>query len=561
MLKYRDKRDESVWRKQLASLLTSKDEQEVDRVVRLFADQLRSDQQADQQHGKVTDCAFNTPRLHSHMDKHNSFAHKLAVLLFPPTAEDLAKGKSADVLKKFTYIQYSKLLSTLSGRFRSQTEAEARATDDSKKVRYIENRKNFCTLKARPPSDLILNPTPMPVTVPPREELQPFFDYMKTNVPVTEGYLEFKRGIHYDDNRMDMCKMVVGPPHIGALMESIRDNPYVEHFLLGNNIIGLEGARQVSAFIKAPHAGKIQTWYLAGNELNSEGVRLIADALASDKDANALWLKRNPVKPEGAHHLANLLRRNNSIKILDLDNTGILDEGAVAIFEALKDNRRMRHLYMSANALTPVTARAIAAYFRHLVDNNLRGLKTLWLSINRLDDEGVIQMVESLRGYKWLKTLDIGANRMTAVSAKVVCEVFKQVPLQCLSVSLYKSSADLGELCNDLQDAGAEYVADLIESNVPIRYLDVIHNGITLKGVQRMADAMRKNNHLYVLGYRQLGLEIPGEIEEGIRQKLKENVSNGLGVSYDEFTQHRLRSLKHFGKIKNIDSNYRNSMK
>lgn len=559
MLKYKQAQGQSIWRQHLNHVLHNNVDLET--VLGLFANQLQQDAVAE----KVTDCALNTPRLNSALDKQTAFAHKLAFHLF--LIGEPVTDTNFEVLKKYTYIRYQKLLSTLSRRFKDQIEAAELENRAAKDIRYAAHRKNFCTLKARPPSDLILNPTPMPVTVPPREELQPFFDYLQSNTSVPRSdngevnYIELKRGIHYDDGRMDLCKQVVGPPHIGALMESIRQNPFVEHFLLGNNIIGLEGAKQIASFIQTPHAGKIQTWYLAGNEINADGIKLIASALSTDTHANALWLKRNPIKPEGAQHLAEMLKINTSIKILDLDNTGILDTGAVAIFEALKTNRRMRHLYMSANALTPITATAIADYFNYLVANNLRGLKTLWLSINRLDDEGIIMIAESLRHYKWLKTLDLGANRMSAVSCKVVCEAFHNSPLTCLNLGLYKSTGDLGELPNNIGDAGAEYVAGLIETNTHLRILDVSHNGMTPTGVARLATAMQKNQNLYFLGYHQLGSDVPSTLVTGIQQKLRQNVWDSLGITYDEFHSHHLRYLKHFPKVKNIDSNYRNSMK
>lgn len=49
---------------------------------------------------------------------------------------------------------------------------------------------------------------------------------------------------------MDLCKVVVGPPHIGALMDSLKSNTFVKHFLLGNNIIGPTGAKHIAHFVK-----------------------------------------------------------------------------------------------------------------------------------------------------------------------------------------------------------------------------------------------------------------------------------------------------------------------
>jgi hypothetical protein len=82
--------------------------------------------------------------------------------------------------------------------------------------------------------------------------------------------VEFPRGIFYSDGRMDLCKQVVGPGSISPLMDCLRHNSHIRHFLLGNNVIGHVGARAVSDFIA--HNSKVVTWYLAGNCIDAEGV-------------------------------------------------------------------------------------------------------------------------------------------------------------------------------------------------------------------------------------------------------------------------------------------------
>ena len=61
----------------------------------------------------------------------------------------------------------------------------------------------------------------------------------------TDGPLVFTRGAYFPDERMDLCKQVVGPDHIEKLCDAV-GHPFaaggaprwgrVRHFLLGNNI-------------------------------------------------------------------------------------------------------------------------------------------------------------------------------------------------------------------------------------------------------------------------------------------------------------------------------------
>ena len=78
----------------------------------------------------------------------------------------------------------------------------------------------------------------MPVEVAPLDELTPFFTYLKQGKAAAEECVEFVRGAYYNDGRIDMCKQVVGSDWISELVDSVKSNANVKHFLLGNNIVG-----------------------------------------------------------------------------------------------------------------------------------------------------------------------------------------------------------------------------------------------------------------------------------------------------------------------------------
>ncbi|KAK3062239.1 hypothetical protein LTS18_004544 [Coniosporium uncinatum] len=94
----------------------------------------------------------------------------------------------------------------------------------------------------------------------------------------TTPLLEFKRGVVYEDGRLDLCRMVVGPDHIDELMDTLDTNSSVRHFLLGNNIISNRGARRIARFIRE-HPGRMETCYLAGNHIKDNGLKDITWAL------------------------------------------------------------------------------------------------------------------------------------------------------------------------------------------------------------------------------------------------------------------------------------------
>lgn len=94
----------------------------------------------------------------------------------------------------------------------------------------------------------------------------------------------------------------------------------------------------------------IETWYLAGNCIDSDCVALLAKGLEQNTAANALWLKRNPIMKEGAVHLSRMFSINSTLTLIDLHNTGLFDEGIAAI--CTSSPCVLKHMYLDANGIT-----------------------------------------------------------------------------------------------------------------------------------------------------------------------------------------------------------------
>jgi hypothetical protein len=101
---------------------------------------------------------------------------------------------------------------------------------------------------------------------------------------------------------------------------------------------------------------------------------------------------------------------------------------------------------------------------------------------------------------------------------------------------------------------GMGVLAELIKSNKSIQYLSVMMNGLTVKGIELLAEAIGYNNTLMYVDFSQYGIDIPQKLYSQIKSKAE---LNRVNVGYTR----KLRNLKHGEQIHWIDSIYRNNMK
>ena len=526
-------------------------------IAQKISTQLLKDYESLEKGELVTDCALFAPRNHSTYNNSTRafrIVNELVELMYVKTNK-VSKFENGKVM-------YTKLISKLTRTYISQYTKDFLANNKYKLFRLLEHdRKNWCSLKNKPLGNVITEPTAMAVEIAPLEELEPFFKFLDSNAqPIDnntehEPCMKFIRGALYQDKRMDLCKQVVGPSWIQMLMNSLKSNEHVEHFLLGNNIIGNLGGEAIGKFILNEHKPKIKTWYLAGNALGEEGIKWIVDGLLEDTDCVNLWLKRNPLKPAGIKHIARLLKSNKYIKILDLHNTAVFDEGLEYLVEGLKENRTLRHLYLDANGITSSGIKYLVDYFQYLISNDLEGISSFWFDMNNIGDDGIIELVNVLSNYKYLKRLNLGSTGITEKAIPSIVNAFKSHPnLIMLDLGMYKSTSDMGMITNNIGDEGMKLLSKLVLENKKIQYLSIMMNGITNVGLELLAESLEKNNSLMYLDWAQYGIDVSQKINSQIRNKIEANRTNS------GFTK-KLRNLKHGEQIHRIDSIYRNNMK
>jgi hypothetical protein len=302
---------------------------------------------------------------------------------------------------------------------------------------------------------------PMPVGIAEPESLEPFFEHIRLGgtermdssprgvqdaIVNEEPYygtelLEFKLGVLYSDQRMDLCKTEVGPTNIGALLESLKMNEFIKHFLLGNNIIGPHGASCIADFLKE-YPNRIDTWYLAGNCIDAASFKLLVDQWVRSSSVTNIWLKRNALGPSAVADIFRLITQTPHLRTLDLDQTELGDAGVAELFTKLAKHKPdmplpLRHIYLNAVGIGEKGATAIATYLRspHCTIDSLYatnnpmssagvkalagGLQTnstltrLTLASVGLGDEGAVALCEALAEHSTLSTLDLGQSYST----------------------------------------------------------------------------------------------------------------------------------------------------
>jgi Ran GTPase-activating protein (RanGAP) involved in mRNA processing and transport len=375
----------------------------------------------------------------------------------------------------------------------------------------------------------------MPVEIPERMEMLPIFTFLKKNKEPAHD-MTFLKGTVFKDGRLDMCKQVVGPTHIKELCESVRDNEHVKHFLLGNNIAlnkgYIEGAEAIAQMIRQKD---IETYYLAGNCIDADCMRVLTESLVSNTTCRALWLKRNPIGVEGARYLGDMLNVNHTIEILDLQNCGILDEGIEAFCSAITCQPELfsiRYLYLDANGIGSKGATILCEFFKKY--NNFRSIFLGLNPLNTLDE-----LRDGLIANKDLENLAVPSIGL--INLDNLKEILIGCPrLKVLNLSVAKGTYDLGAVRNWLDEIDAEPLIDILrECGAQLEFLNMRGFIISDENKERVLNAAP--NCVIIIGMNNTQRGNP---------RLK-------AFELDNEARKHIREIKHSAMISNIDSIYR----
>ena len=115
-----------------------------------------------------------------------------------------------------------------------------------------------------------------------------------------------------------------------------------------------------------------------------------------------LWLEGNPIGSEGAVAFADMLATNKSLTELNMSGCSIQGEGAVCLAKAMENNSSMTEFDVSYN---PFGSEGAVAFASMLKKNQC--LKTLDLCDDSVGVEGALELIESLKHNATLEQLTL----------------------------------------------------------------------------------------------------------------------------------------------------------
>jgi Ran GTPase-activating protein (RanGAP) involved in mRNA processing and transport len=255
------------------------------------------------------------------------------------------------------------------------------------------------------------------------------------------------------------------------------------------------------------------------------------------------------------------MANSDHIRVLDLLNCGLLDEGVAVLMSGLRNNTSLRHLYLGSNGITPNGIAPVCDYLSSF-ESGGRSLEGLCLSCNRLGDEGVRLLSESIVKHERLERLNLASNRIGADGMRSLVralvgdgdEQAKPAPIQVLDLGYTKATLEIGELGNWIGDEGALHVAELVAHSKSLMALSVAHNQITQRGMRMIVDALcnaSAHSRLVHLDYIQFGVSLNELMLNALRNRLNENKLN-LTLERPDFDILSLLQPDHVNQIYSV---------
>ncbi|KIW76791.1 hypothetical protein Z517_09235 [Fonsecaea pedrosoi CBS 271.37] len=364
--------------------------------------------------------------------------------------------------------------------------------------------------------------------------------------------VEFDRGVVYADQRLDLCKMVVGPTHIEALMDSLKSNSFVKHFLLGNNIISATGCYAIASFIKEK-PDQMETWYLAGNHIKPAGFADLVSAMVTSSSITNVWLKRNPLGPSSVGNLTRLILETRNLRTLDLENTELGDEAVARLFTNLKGKAfALKNVFLNANGIGVKGAQAIA----ETLEAGWQP-ESLMLGTNPTGDEGAFRLARALHSNTSLVRVALQSNGLTSTGISAICEALSGHPaIRSVVLSPSMTTHAHGQRYNYIDDDALPALKQLLR-NPQLRLLDLGRTAFSAQGVEAFRDAVASSTLCHLRAFH-------GELRESkdcalrVDQQLKHNTQRFYNMSTSEFNSGLgLRLLRNTADVRLIDSVYR----
>jgi Ran GTPase-activating protein (RanGAP) involved in mRNA processing and transport len=148
---------------------------------------------------------------------------------------------------------------------------------------------------------------------------------------------------------------------------------------------------------------------LRKEKLLDEDIEIIIQEAIINKQCTMLWLKDNQISSQGISMLASALANNTTLEGLSLCNNNITDNTVLHLTKQLSDNKsKLTRLALTSNEITDEGAQHLA----EMLKTN-QTLTQLWLGFNQITDCGLKFLMNVLASQnKTLHVLSLAWNEL-----------------------------------------------------------------------------------------------------------------------------------------------------
>ena len=224
------------------------------------------------------------------------------------------------------------------------------------------------------------------------------------------------------------------------------------------------------------------------NSIDDKEIKSIVNYIKENNSPiKTLILKNNKITSEGSVSIVDLIKFSKTLKVLDLSYNELKSEGVKKICNGIivsNSTSCLEQLFLNGNKCNDYCADDI---FNLLVNNNVKKLKMLSLSVNFFSNKGIDKILSSLRKNNYLEQLCLGENKIDAKAFSNLVNYLKFN--RALKILEIKSSRINDESLNEI-------IKVFGDDSIPLEKINLNDNNLEFEGIAKFGQYTSKNENL-----------------------------------------------------------------
>uniref|UniRef100_H3CG38 Leucine rich repeat containing 34 n=1 Tax=Tetraodon nigroviridis TaxID=99883 RepID=H3CG38_TETNG len=255
----------------------------------------------------------------------------------------------------------------------------------------------------------------------------------------------------------------------------------------------LEVLENYDVYVKLRAEGSV-TLNLSGSKgmkrvqrLDDRDALAVSKCLKNNRRVTGLDVSYNNITDEGLRHLADLLRGDSTLNFLDLRFNECQADSAAVLAKILQGNRTLFSLRLSGNKIGDRGGTQLATMLQ--VNDSLMELE---LSACDLGIHSVMMLAHVLRSNRSLRCVDFSQSLLISHQEEWLVHVSNMLVVNSTLLELRLGMAGI-------TDTGVQRLAEGLQLNHSLRYLDLRCNSLSCDGGFYLAEVLRRNPTLDVI--------------------------------------------------------------